>query len=183
MKKLLIVMVAAILVSGCLSAGTDREVIQEPASPTQVQVTGTATPTPAITPGVCDDSLWDHVYHPQRLKVVEKCKSVTGVVKNFVREADGDYHIRLDVDDRSLVNQANQEGQHGYLVLEPICQDSPTQRDAEEPCQGYKGPWIDASGYVGKHVEVTGSYVSDLDHDGWMEIHPVSSISVLGDGQ
>jgi hypothetical protein len=31
----------------------------------------------------CDDSLWQHVYHPTRLKVVEKCIQITGTIHHI----------------------------------------------------------------------------------------------------
>src|SRR5438876_8391535 len=46
----------------------------------------------------CDQSLWNHVYNPQRLEVVESCKTVTGIIESKRVEADGDYHIRLKLD-------------------------------------------------------------------------------------
>lgn len=57
-------------------------------------------------------------------------------MKNFVAEGDGDYHIRFIVTDKSLVNAKNQSEQGGALVLEPVCQNKPTQSDAIQPCQG-----------------------------------------------
>ncbi len=172
MKYVIIAILAISIISGCTGTNTSPEPKVE-----QPQVIPTAQPTePVIAQGPCDASLWYHVYHPYRLKVIDECKTVTGTIKNFVQEADGDFHVRLDVDDKSLINQANVKGQHGYLLLEPICQNAPTQEDADQPCQTYSGPYFNISHYVGKHVKVTGSYVSDLDHDGWMEIHPISSI-------
>jgi hypothetical protein len=121
----------------------------------------------------CDAALWDYVYHPQRLQIVEACKTVEGVVQKVLHEADGDLHIRLDVEDKSLLNEKNFSGQHGLLVLEPICQTTPTQRDAIGPCRGYSGPMFEVS--AGMRVRVTGPYVLDSEH-GWMEIHPVTSL-------
>lgn len=88
---------------------------------------------------------------------------------------DGDFHIRLRVDPQfvNMINSANVNGQFGDLVLEPICQNPVTQPDAVAACtnlhQSINIP------RTGTHVTVTGSYVHDLDHGGWSEIHPVSS--------
>jgi len=121
----------------------------------------------------CDATLWNYVYHPQRLEIVEACKTVEGVIEKVLREGDGDLHIRLDVEDKSLLNEKNFSGQHGMLVLESICQRTPTQADAIEPCRHYAGPFFDVR--AGMRVRVTGPYVLDHEH-GWMEIHPVTSI-------
>ena len=73
-----------------------------------------------------------------------------------------------------MINNANIIGQHGLLVLEPICMNPVVQEDAIAACgswhQNLTIPEVDS------HVTVTGSYVHDLDHGGWSEIHPITSI-------
>jgi hypothetical protein len=59
-------------------------------------------------------------------------------------------------------------------VLEPICVNPVTQRDAVSACQNFHENISIAT--VGSHVQVTGSYVSDNQHGGWAEIHPVTSM-------
>lgn len=102
--------------------------------------------------GQCDQSLWDHVYHPERLQIIDRCKTVLGIIESNTAEADGDYHIKLKLDPQfsNLINSANVNGQFGDMVVEPI-----------------------HISYVGSHVNVTGSYVLDNQHGGWVEIHPV----------
>jgi len=126
----------------------------------------------------CDSSLWEHVYHNYRLKVIEMCKSVTGYVEILRKEADGDYHIllRLDEGQGNLLNNDNYAKQKGCLVLEPVCVNEITQKDAIADCRDYVN-----NVYIPKkheHVKVTGSYVLDNEH-GWLEIHPVSKIEVI----
>ena len=130
-------------------------------------------PQPPQGTAGCDASLWEHVYHRQRLEVIEECKTVEGVIDKVLRDGDGDLHIRLDVEDKSLLNEKNFSGQHGMLVLEPVCQKEPTQADAIEPCRNYAGPFFSVR--AGMRVRVTGPYVLDHEH-GWREIHPVTSI-------
>jgi hypothetical protein len=134
------------------------------------------TPNSNQALSTCDASLWSHVYHKDRLKVIDPCKTVTGIIKYIKKEKDGDYHIRLKLDSQyaNLVNSANEKYQHGYLVLEPICQNKVTQKDAVSACTGFVGHV--AIPKIGSHVVVTGSYVLDLDHDSWAEIHPVTSM-------
>ena len=123
----------------------------------------------------CDQTLWDHVYHPARLRVIEECKIVTGTIVSIKAEKDGDLHIRLKPDEQfaGLLNQKNIEGQNGSLVLEPVCVDVVTQTDAADACKGFQNKVTIPK--VGMHVEVTGSYVLDQEH-GWNEIHPVTRI-------
>ena len=124
----------------------------------------------------CDATLWNYVYRPERLEIIEPCKTVEGVIVKVSRQADGDLHIQLNVEDKSLLNEWNFSGQRGMLVLEPICQEEPTQRNAIVPCRNYAGPYFVVS--KGMRVRVTGPYVLDREHR-WMEIHPVTSIVEL----
>jgi len=138
-------------------------------------------PTITWISGQCDSSLWVHVYHNYRLKVIQECKTVTGVVDSKRREKDGDYHIRLRLDSgqENLLNDKNISEQHGCLVIEIICSCEVTQSDAISSCEGFvnnlKVPEI------GDHIRVTGSYVYDTQH-GWNEIHPITKIVVLEEG-
>jgi len=123
----------------------------------------------------CDASLWQHVYHPDRLKVVKLCMTVRGTVEEVRFEPDGDTHIRLATR-ASLVNEGNILHQGGDLLLEEICQGPVTQADAVQACKGVPQMLIPSAG---DKVVVTGSYVLDQDH-GWMEIHPVTKLTVIG---
>lgn len=132
-----------------------------------------------LAEGACDTALWDHVYHPQRLRVIEACKVVEGTIVSLRKEADGDFHIRMDVDGKSLLNERNLAGQHGDLVLEPVCANEVTQADAVEACRAFTSSVTIPR--VGDRVRVTGAYVTDLEH-GWNEIHPVTQMEILPDG-
>ncbi|MGN6624709.1 MAG: hypothetical protein ACTHKK_11260 [Candidatus Nitrosocosmicus sp.] len=127
------------------------------------------------TPEKCDQSLWNHVYHPERLQIIDSCKSVLGKIESKKSEGEGDFHIRVRLDPQfsNLINSANINGQIGDLVVEPICQHSITQADAIPVCSNFQDINIPE---VGSHVKVTGSFVLDKEHDGWAEIHPVTSI-------
>jgi hypothetical protein len=128
----------------------------------------------------CDESLWQHVYKPQRLKIVDDCKTVIGIIEAIRPEDDGDYHIlvKLDWQYADLVNEENVQNQHGDLVVETVCQRPVTQHYAVSACLNFDSNHIDIPP-VGSHVKVTGSYVLDLQHSGWAEIHPATAIVVL----
>jgi hypothetical protein len=104
--------------------------------------------------------------------------TVRGRVDAVRQEPDGDLHILLATR-RALVNSANVTYEHGDLVLEEICQGPVTQADAIDACQGVPHNLTVPS--AGDRVRVTGSYVLDADH-GWMEIHPVTRLTVTGNG-
>ncbi len=127
----------------------------------------------------CDAQLWNHVYHSDRLHVIEKCKAVTGVIFNASPEADGDVHVRLVLDDgqEELLNQGNIDKQHGCLVVEPMCKKRVTQEDAIDACNDFTQVAVKVP-KKGTHVRVTGAYVFDAEH-GWNEIHPVTSIEII----
>ena len=132
----------------------------------------------------CDVSLWAHVYHGRffsaedRLQVIKPCLTITGTIVRARPEADGDWHIQLDLDSeyRSLLNQANLEKQQDYLVLEPMCSNRVSQKDTIEEgvCNGFSQS-IFATDFIGHRVAATGAYVIDREH-GWTELHPVTSI-------
>jgi hypothetical protein len=137
----------------------------------------------------CDDTLWQHVYHPQRLIVKQPCIAVTGTIVDATdgreadgvrHEADGDTHgwLRVDPQFQDLLNAGNMNNEGGNLVFEIVCKFvPPTQADAKPACQNYQSQISIPP--VGTHVQIVGTYVRDTNHAQWMEIHPVSSITVL----
>jgi len=68
--------------------------------PSQQSSTGSSSATNNVgtSSGECDQSLWNHVYYPSRLQVVDPCKTVSGIIESKKVEKDGDYHIRLKAD-------------------------------------------------------------------------------------
>lgn len=178
----------ALLAAGC----TSKRVTQAPPPPPAAPQTATAAAAPRM-PSVapvpqCDASLWNHVYAgdprrfkspKDRLQIIQECVTVTGTIKTAKAEADGDFHVTVDLDPeyKNLLNAKNVSGQHGFLVVEPVCENPVTQADTlkEGVCNGFKQT-VFAKTMIGKHVRITGAYVTDMEH-GWNEIHPVSSIT------
>ena len=136
----------------------------------------------------CDNSLWNHVYHKERLQVHAQCATMTGVIvdathgkrKDGVRkEADGDCHgwLRLDQGQEQFLNAGNKSNEEGNLVFEIVCMFPVKQADAKAACAGYTNKVKLLP--VGTHVRMTGSWVMDDNHARWMEIHPVTSIEAI----
>ena len=120
---------------------------------------------------------WTHVYRPQRLLVLEPCRSATGTVMHVRSEPDGDLHVSLDLDagQDDLLNDVNISRQHGYLVVEIICTHPVRQDDAISSCEGWQNHFQLRHA---QHVRITGSQVVDLEH-GWKELHPVSDVEEI----
>lgn len=152
-----------------------------------------APPTPPIPPvqpppsGQCDDTLWSHVYHSNRLIVNQKCISVTGTIVDATNgrepdgvrhEADGDTHgwLKVDAQFQNLLNAGNNGAEGGNLVFEIVCKYPVTQADAMAACSNYQNKVTIPP--VGSHVRIVGVYVQDTFHAQWMEIHPVTSIAI-----
>jgi hypothetical protein len=155
------------------------------------QPTPPSTPTsPSAASTGCNDSLWTHVYNPQRLIVKQKCLTVTGTIMDATagkepdgvrHEQDGDTHgwLKLDPGFEQLLNAGNQSDEGGNMVFEIVCKFKVSQQDAtgSPGCQGYKSTITIPP--VGTHVRIVGTYVQDTNHAQWMEIHPVTSITAI----
>lgn len=126
----------------------------------------------------CDDTLWTHVYNPSRLARLSACITVKGIVEESVIDPDGDQHflLKLDADQKALLNKRNIKKKNGDLVVEIVCANPTSMKKARKACRGYTNRI--PLPVVGSHVAVTGTYVLDS-HNGWTEIHPVSKIAQL----
>ena len=100
------------------------------------------------------------VYHPSRLRVKSRCRVAVGTVSKVVFEPyDGDVHIDVRPDDRSLLSGGN-DRLGGNLVVEVIPFD---RAQVAIPVEGSR-------------IEVVGPWVEDDQH-GWNEIHPAWWVS------
>jgi hypothetical protein len=184
--------IAGLAVTGCDTAATvasppkaagaqSTSARAQPTAPATTTHSASAPPGASRSgkPGGCDPALWQHVYHAYRLHVISACKTVIGSVDDVRQEPDGDTHILLKPDPQyaGLANAGNIDQEHGDLVLEPVCAGDVSQADAVTACHGFTSRVTSVS--AGDRIRVTGSYVLDADH-GWMEIHPVSEITVIG---
>jgi len=185
------------LAVACTSLPVGRGPIAQPSSPDfsiqsvspspSLSIPATS-PATSVRPAACraGDAL-ANVYHPQRLHIRSRCRTVTGVVTSVRTEPDGDYHInvRLDPAYAVLINDRNRTGEGGNLVVEVVPADEPGCTPGKPPrppydtydfgvCTGADIPRPPN----GAHISVTGPYVLDANH-GWMEIHPVWRLRIL----
>jgi hypothetical protein len=123
----------------------------------------------------CDSLKWIYTYDPERLKILQACKTVTGTIRERDSNEDGDEHmlLKLDKGQGDLLKKKNISKKEGCLVIEAVCVNKPTAKKAKKTCKGYINNV--QLPRVGDHVQVTGSYVLDT-HNGCTEIHPVTSI-------
>ncbi len=125
----------------------------------------------------CDPKLWQYVYNPDRLQVINKCMTVTGVIKESNADEDGDQHmlLKLDAGQENLLKPKNMKKKNGWLVVEAVCINNTNKNKVGDACHGYVNHVHLPN--IGDHVKVTGSYVIDT-HNGWAEIHPVTKIEL-----
>ena len=118
----------------------------------------------------------------------QSCISVTGTVVDATNgkqadgvrhESDGDTHgwLKVDAGEEGLLDAGNMSDEGGNLVFEVICKYSVKQADAKAACQGFTNQ-VNLPP-IGSHVRIIGTYVQDTFHPQWMEIHPVTTITVV----
>ena len=109
-------------------------------------------------PGKYRQNVLAGIYRPSRLKVLQNCLIIQGVVRKVEHEKDGDYHVLVFPDQPYqhylVAKQTN-------MVVEVVPSD---QAKVNIPKHG-------------DHVSVKGAWVYDI-HHGWNEIHPAWSIVV-----
>ena len=126
----------------------------------------------------CDTTFWKYVYNPERLQVIDKCKTVTGVIEESSADEDGDQHMLLKLDNgqEGLLTKKNKKKKQGDLVIEAVCANKTSLGKVGNTCNGYINKIQIPK--LGDHVRVTGSLVNDT-HNGWNEIHPITKIEII----
>ena len=124
----------------------------------------------------CNAELWKHVYKPGRLRVIEPCTAVEGRVVSVHQAQDGDLHIGLDPDQKSVLNLVNVIHAQRNLILEAVCDHPTTSSEPRAACAGFTSQIMVPK--TGDRIRAIGSYVTDREN-GWNEIHPVSKIEIL----
>lgn len=129
-----------------------------------------------LPPADCNADLWKHVYSPERLRVIEACTAVAGRVVSVHRAVDGDLHIGLDPEQKSILNLTNVMHAQRHLIVEVVCDHPSVKNQAGPACEGFASSITSPN--IGDRIRVTGAYVTDRDN-GWNEIHPVTRIETL----
>ena len=119
-----------------------------------------------------------HIYIPKRLDF-KGCRTVTGTIRYYKLEADGDSHASLQLDPqyKSMLTVQNYKKQGGYLVIEDTCHGRPHALLAKAVCRHYRSSL--AAPEVGHRYEITGNYVIDDWHGSWAEIHGLAELRKL----
>ncbi len=121
------------------------------------------------------DNVFSGVYDPARLRIVEDCVVVEGVISDPpVLGADGDIYFDINVTSTTvepLLSTGSYILRGGKLHAEIV----PADRPLLEPygntlCQGDR-------------VRIAGPLVVDTDHAMWSEIHPILRITVVERGE
>jgi hypothetical protein len=141
-----------------------------------VKLRFTGKPRVKLPAEKCDATLWKHVYEPERLHVIEACTAVEGTVVSVRRAQDGDMHIALAPDHKSVLSFANAFHADGNLIVEVVCEHPPEHEEPKRACEGFVSQVTIPK--TGDRIRVTGSYVTDSEY-GWNEIHPVTRIEIL----
>jgi len=119
--------------------------------------------SPSPTGPVCTADPKAHVYSPDRLELLAACVGVAGTIEEESSQPDGDYHVRLRLDPgQTCSGQPCLDGRNvselgGDLLLEPVCENPVTRKDAVAACQGYHNPLVLPP--VGSHVAAVGPFV------------------------
>ena len=177
-KILLVLLLLSVFIPYAMKAG-EKHTKKDKQEEISNSSTGQISKEPADTGAfACNPDMWKYVYNPTRLKVVDKCITVTGVIKESSADDDGDQHmlLKLDAGQENLLKDRNLKKKKGTLVIEAVCMNTITKSKVGGACKGYINH-IQLP-QTGNHVKVTGSYVIDS-HNGWAEIHPISKIEVI----
>src|SRR5262249_61227952 len=119
----------------------------------------------------CSAYIYQNFYEPARLQVIETCTEVEGRIVSTRRASDGDFHIGLDPDLKSVLNLANVMHARSELVVEVICDHTPTGSDVKVGCGDFHYARTTPKG--GARVRVPCASVTYRDH-GRQKILPAS---------
>jgi hypothetical protein len=166
MRKIVLLWGSACLLAGCGAGEGGGSTKVDGSAPATGAQLGVAAVAAAQRSAVCPPAgrALAGVYHPSRLRVLDRCRHAAGRVATVHHEPDGDLHVNvaLDAQDRRLLAAGN-AAQHGYLVVEFMARDgghlpAPRTRD---------------------RIVLTGAWVDDTVHS-WNELHPVWAVSLNG---
>lgn len=135
------------------------------------------------------------VYIPGRLRLIDRCRTVSGTVDCLKLEPDGDYHVRLRLDSQfsgllqpsnSLQTCPRHPGPHLVVEIIPQHPQGILFRINNADAGGFVDPRLPV---VGDRITATGPYVIDTNSlhrilyqgraaENWAEIHPAWAVRV-----
>jgi hypothetical protein len=118
-----------------------------------------------------EDCPCNRVHHPKRLVLLDSSKTLLGKVDKIESDMDGDIHIRLKIQDTSLLVKNNYKDENGCMIGEIVCA-SPSVFPI---CWFYKNKIIIPE--IGDSIEIEGPYVFDKTHE-ITEIHPIMNLKI-----
>jgi hypothetical protein len=118
-----------------------------------------------------EDCPCNRVHHPKRLVVLDSSKTLNGKIEKVESDIDGDIHIRLKIQDTSLLVKNNYKNENGCMVGEIVC----AVPSVFPICWFYKNKITIPK--EGDSVEIEGPYVFDKTH-GITEIHPIMDLKI-----
>jgi hypothetical protein len=110
--------------------------------------------------------VFQYVWGPSRLRIIDTCVTIRGVVVSEIRVAeDGDITFDMKPDDRyrHMLSIGSHILRKGAIHVEIVPHDQDRVVVPEK----------------GDYIEVTGAFVVDTDHGSWSEIHPAWNITIL----
>jgi|ERR1035437_655323 hypothetical protein len=112
----------------------------------------------------------NHVFEPERFRVLRDTQTLTGTILKINQELDGDMHIQLRMNCNCVeLSPRNYTKQDSCIVLEIVCAHKP-KIPLICACKDYVNEI--SIPIVGNEIIVTGQLVFDKIHR-WTEIHPV----------
>jgi hypothetical protein len=118
-----------------------------------------------------EDCPCNRVHHPKRLVILDSSKTLNGKIEKVESDIDGDVHIRLKIQDTSLLVKNNYKNENGCMVGEIVC----AVPSVFPICWFYRNKITIPK--EGDSVEIEGPYVFDKTH-GITEIHPIMNLKI-----
>jgi hypothetical protein len=119
-----------------------------------------------------EDCPCNRVHHPKRLVILDSSKTLNGKIEKVESDIDGDIHIRLKIQDTSLLVKNNYKNENRCMVGEIVC----AVPSVFPICWFYKNEITIPK--KGDSVEIEGPYVFDKGHN-ITEIHPIMNLKII----
>lgn len=119
-----------------------------------------------------------HVYDPERLKVLNLCSRISGIVKKYESDDDGGsdgdftFDVALDPEFKNFVNAENSKVWNGNIHVEIVCYNN-GRFFAFDECRDFPESLRVEPPKIGEHIWMEGQWVEDWGHSGWTELHPL----------